>query len=195
MNIDFNKGNNLVPVIIQHYATSQVLMLGFMNQDAYEKTVRDGIVTFYSRSKERLWTKGETSGNFLKVKDVLIDCDNDTLLIMADPTGPVCHNGTSSCFGDKPAKGFLYKLETIINQRYEDNDEKSYTNKLLRKGINRVAQKVGEEAVELIIESKDTSEEKFLNEAADLMYHFLVLLKAKNHTLQEVESILTERHK
>lgn len=195
MNIDFEKGNNLVPVIIQHYATSQVLMLGFMNQDAYKKTLNDGIVTFYSRTKKRLWTKGETSGNFLKVKEVLTDCDNDTLLILADPTGPVCHNGTSSCFGDNPVKGFLYQLEDIINQRYEDNAENSYTNKLLREGINRVAQKVGEEAVELVIESKDSSDEKFLNEAADLMYHFLVLLKAKKHTLQEVESILSERHK
>jgi len=195
MNIDFNKNNGLVPVIIQDSRTLQVLMLGYMNKFAYEQTLNEGLVTFYSRSREALWTKGETSGNYLKVKSIKEDCDHDTLLILAEPAGPVCHKGSTSCFGDKNTKGFIYELEEIISQRYNDNIENSYTNKLLRKGINRVAQKVGEEAVELVIESKDSDDEKFLNEAADLIYHLLVLLKAKGHTFEEVESILTERHK
>ncbi|HPT11604.1 MAG TPA: bifunctional phosphoribosyl-AMP cyclohydrolase/phosphoribosyl-ATP diphosphatase HisIE [Bacteroidales bacterium] len=195
MNIDFNKNNGLVPVIIQDDRTLQVLMLAYMNKEAFEKTLSNGVVTFYSRSRGALWTKGETSGNFLKVKSMALDCDNDTLLIMAEPTGPVCHTGSVSCFGNKNIKGFIYELEEVIRQRYEDNVESSYTNKLLRKGINRVAQKVGEEAVELVIESKDSNDEKFLNEAADLVYHLLVLLKAKGHSFAEVENILNQRHK
>lgn len=193
--INFEKCNNLVPAIIQDYATLQVLMLGYMNEEAYEKTLREGVVTFYSRSRKRLWTKGETSGNFLRVKAIESDCDEDTLLILAEPAGPVCHQGTVSCFKTDSRKGFIYKLEKTISERYESNKTGSYTNSLLRKGINRVAQKVGEEAVELVIESKDTSDEKFLGEAADLLYHFLVLLKAKKHTLEEVESVLASRHK
>lgn len=195
MNIDFEKNSGLVPVIIQDSGTLQVLMLAYMNKGAYEKTLREGIVTFYSRSRETLWTKGETSGNFLKVKSITTDCDNDTLLVMVEPAGPVCHTGTMSCFGEKSTKGFIYELEEIIKQRYEDNIESSYTNKLLRKGINRVAQKVGEEAVELVIESKDSDNGKFLNEAADLVYHLLVLLRAKGNSFAEVESILSDRHK
>ena len=195
MKIDFEKSNGIVPVIIQDFTTLQVLMLGYMDQQAWEKTLSEGIVTFYSRSKKRLWTKGEVSGNYLKVKEIRQDCDNDTLLIFAEPAGPVCHAGTTSCFGDTSTKGFLYQLETIIHERVENNTANSYTNKLLKSGINRVAQKVGEEAVELVIESKDSSSEKFLNEAADLLYHVLVLLKAKGHSLAEVESILKDRHK
>jgi phosphoribosyl-AMP cyclohydrolase / phosphoribosyl-ATP pyrophosphohydrolase len=195
MKIDFEKSNGIVPAIIQDFTTLQVLMLGYMDQQAYDKTLSEGIVTFYSRSKKRLWTKGEVSGNYLKVKEIRQDCDNDTLLIFAEPAGPVCHTGTTSCFGDKSNKGFLYQLETIIRERAENNTANSYTNKLLKSGINRVAQKVGEEAVELVIESKDSSSEKFLNEAADLLYHVLVLLKAKGHSLAEVESILKDRHK
>lgn len=195
MNIDFEKDNGLVPVIIQDYVTMQVLMLGYMNREAYEKTLKEGRVTFYSRSRKALWTKGETSGNFLKVKSIKEDCDKDTLLISAEPAGPVCHTGSFSCFGDKEAKGFIYELEKIIYQRYADNIENSYTNTLLRKGINRVAQKVGEEAVEVVIEAKDNNDEKFLNEAADLLYHLMVLLKAKGQTFEAVESILAGRHK
>jgi len=195
MNIDFNKNNGLVPVIIQDVRTLQVLMLAFMNKEALEKTISEGVVTFYSRSRGTLWTKGETSGNFLKFISMAEDCDKDTLLIMAEPAGPVCHTGSASCFGVKATKGFIYELEEVIKQRYEENVESSYTNRLLRKGINRVAQKVGEEAVELVIESKDSNDEKFLNEAADLVYHLLVLLKAKGHSFTEVEGILTQRHK
>lgn len=195
MKIDFTKGNGLVPVIIQDYATLQVLMLGFMNQEALEQTTREGRVTFFSRSKNRLWTKGETSGNYLYVKDIQDDCDNDTILIKVNPSGPTCHKGSNSCFGDDTAKGFLYNLEQIINQRIDDNEPDSYTNKLFKKGINKVAQKVGEEAVELVIESKDNNDELFKNEAADLLYHLLILLKAKGCSLQEIEEVLRERHK
>jgi phosphoribosyl-ATP pyrophosphohydrolase/phosphoribosyl-AMP cyclohydrolase len=152
-------------------------------------------VTFYSRSKERLWTKGETSGNFLYVTDIHPDCDNDAILIRVDPAGPVCHTGTTSCFGDSSAKGFLYKLENIIYQRIEENAEESYTNRLFKKGINKVAQKVGEEAVELVIEAKDDNDELFMGEAADLLYHFLILLRAKNKSIEDVEQVLASRHK
>ncbi|HEX2970230.1 MAG TPA: bifunctional phosphoribosyl-AMP cyclohydrolase/phosphoribosyl-ATP diphosphatase HisIE, partial [Bacteroidales bacterium] len=153
MKIDFSKG--LIPAVIQDNDTLQVLMVGFMNQEAFEKTRTEGKVTFFSRSKNRLWTKGETSGNFLYVKEIHTDCDNDTILIKVNPAGPVCHTGSTSCFGEETPKGFLYKLESIINQRIDSDIEDSYTNKLFRKGINKVAQKVGEEAVELVIESKD----------------------------------------
>jgi phosphoribosyl-AMP cyclohydrolase / phosphoribosyl-ATP pyrophosphohydrolase len=195
MNIDFKKGNGLVPVIVQDYTTLQVLMLGYMNEEAFTKTKSEGKVTFFSRSKDRLWTKGETSGNFLQAKEIKIDCDNDTILIKAIPTGAVCHTGSQTCFGESDAKGFLYKLEETIHQRIDENDENSYTNKLYKSGINKVAQKVGEEAVELVIEAKDNNDDLFKNEAADLLYHLLILLKAKNVKLEEVEEILKERVK
>jgi phosphoribosyl-ATP pyrophosphohydrolase/phosphoribosyl-AMP cyclohydrolase len=193
MQIDFTKG--LVPAIIQDDASLQVLMVGFMNAEALQKTINEGKVTFFSRSKNRLWTKGETSGNFLYVKEITPDCDNDTLLIKATPAGPVCHTGSTSCFNEETSKGFLYKLEEIINQRIEENTDQSYTNKLFKKGINKVAQKVGEEAVELVIESKDDNMDLFKNEAADLLYHFLILLRAKGTDLKSVEQVLKERHK
>lgn len=195
MKIDFNKnGNGLVPVIIQHSTTLQVLMLGYMNEEAFEKTKKEQKVTFFSRTKNRLWTKGEESGNFLIVKDIQIDCDNDTLLIKAMPKGPTCHKGTTSCFAEETAKGFLYELEKIIHQRIDNNIETSYTNKLFKRGINKIAQKVGEEAVEVVIEAKDDNTDLFLNESADLLYHFLILLKAKGFHLKDVENILKERN-
>lgn len=193
MQINFTKGNELVPVIIQHELTLQVLMLGYMNKEAYEKTIKEGKVTFFSRSKNRLWTKGEESGNFLIVNDLKIDCDNDTVLIKAIPKGPTCHTGSTSCFKEETSKGFLYELEQTIANRIDDDDEGSYTNKLFKSGINKIAQKVGEEAVELIIEAKDNDESLFKNEAADLLYHFLILLKAKNFKLKEIENVLKSR--
>ena len=194
-NIDFNKGNGLVPVVIQDDTTLQVLMVGYMNKEAFEKTRKEKKVTFFSRSKNRLWTKGETSGNYLIVKEILSDCDNDSMLIRVNPEGPVCHTGNTSCFGDETVKGFIYRLEQIINQRIENDNKDSYTNRLFKKGINKVAQKVGEEAVELIIEAKDDNIELFNNEAADLLYHLLLLLKVKETNLQRIEKILKERHK
>ena len=193
MLIDFNKTNGLVPVIIQNYQNQQVLMLGYMNEEAFVKTQVEGKVTFFSRSKNRLWTKGETSGNYLVVKDIRVDCDNDTILIQAEPKGPTCHTGSTSCFKEETSKGFLYELQQTIAQRIDDNDENSYTNKLYRKGINKVAQKVGEEAVELVIESKDNNDDLFKNEAADLLYHFLILLKAKDFKLEDIELVLKGR--
>ncbi|MDD2564767.1 MAG: bifunctional phosphoribosyl-AMP cyclohydrolase/phosphoribosyl-ATP diphosphatase HisIE [Salinivirgaceae bacterium] len=195
MNINFTKGDGLVPVVIQDNYTLQVLMVGYMNKEAFIKTKTENRVTFYSRSKNRLWTKGETSGNYLTVVDIQIDCDNDTLLIKAIPNGPTCHTGSTSCFKEETAKGFVYSLQATINQRIEDDDKNSYTNKLFRKGINKVAQKVGEEAVELVIEAKDNNTELFINEAADLLYHYLILLKAKNHTFEEIEDVLQKRNK
>jgi phosphoribosyl-ATP pyrophosphohydrolase/phosphoribosyl-AMP cyclohydrolase len=192
--IDFSKGNGLVPVVIQDNKTLQVLMVGYMNEEAFNKTSVEKKVTFFSRSKNRLWTKGETSGNFLYVKEILIDCDNDSILIKADAAGPTCHTGSTSCFSEETPKGFLYKLESIINQRIDNNEEGSYTNKLFKKGINKVAQKVGEEAVELVIESKDNNIDLFRNESADLLYHFLILLKAKNTDLESIEEVLKMRH-
>jgi len=192
--INFNKGNGLVPAVIQDSTTLQVLMVGFMNEEAFEKTVREGIVTFFSRSKSRLWTKGETSGNYLTVIEITADCDNDSLLIMVEPAGPVCHTGNNSCFDNDSSGGFMYKLEKIINQRIDDNVMDSYTNKVYRQGINKVAQKVGEEAVELIIESKDNNPELFKNEAADLLYHLLILLKCKGISLSQIEEVLKTRH-
>jgi len=193
MLIDFSKTNGLVPVIIQNYQNLQVLMLGYMNEEAFAKTQSEGKVTFFSRSKNRLWTKGETSGNFLIVKDILVDCDNDTLLIKADPLGPTCHTGSTTCFKEETAKGFLYELQQTIAQRIEADDKDSYTNKLFQKGINKVAQKVGEETIELVIEAKDDNEVLFKNEAADLLYHLLILLKAKNVSLEDIELILKSR--
>jgi phosphoribosyl-ATP pyrophosphohydrolase/phosphoribosyl-AMP cyclohydrolase len=195
VNIDFKKGNGLVPVIIQDNTTMQVLMLGFMNKEALSKTEQEGRVTFFSRSRNKLWTKGETSGNYLYVKEIRADCDSDSILILADPAGPVCHTGSFSCFGEETARGFLYKLEEIISQRIDDDTEGSYTNKLFRKGINKIAQKVGEEAVELVIEAKDNNDDLFKNEAADLLYHLLILLKAKSVSLTDIEKVLCERHR
>lgn len=193
MNIDFNKGDGLVPVIIQNAKTLQVLMLGYMNEQAYQQTKETGQVTFYSRSKERIWIKGESSGNTLELVDIKLDCDNDTLLILANPKGPTCHTGATSCFKDETAKGFIYELEKTINDRIDSNDPKSYTNELYCKGINKVAQKVGEEAVELVIEAKDSNDDLFKNEAADLLYHYLILLKAKNFSFTDIESVLKSR--
>jgi len=194
MNIDFTKGNGLVPVVIQNNTTLQVLMLGYMNKEAFTKTQEEGKVTFYSRTKKRLWTKGEESGNFLWVNDIQIDCDNDTLLIKATPEGPTCHKGTTSCFAEEKPKGFLYSLESIISDRIDNDVETSYTNKLYKRGINKVAQKVGEEAVEVVIEAKDNNDELFKNEAADLLYHYLILLKAKGFTLVDIENVLKARN-
>lgn len=195
MSIDFSKTNGLVPVIIQDFASGQVLMLGYMNEEAYAKTKTESKVTFFSRSKNRLWTKGETSGNFLLVKEILIDCDEDTLLIKAEAMGPTCHTGSTTCFKEETAKGFLYQLEQTIQKRVESGDEKSYTRDLIQKGINKVAQKVGEEAIELIIEAKDSNDDLFKNEAADLLFHYLILLKAKGFSLEEVEQVLKMRAK
>jgi phosphoribosyl-ATP pyrophosphohydrolase/phosphoribosyl-AMP cyclohydrolase len=193
--IDFTKGNGLVPVVIQDNNTLRVLMVGYMNDEAFEKTLAEKKVTFFSRSKNRLWTKGETSGNYLYVDEILTDCDNDSILVKVNPAGPVCHTGSTACFGDETAKGFIYELEHVIDQRIEDNIEESYTNKLYKSGINKVSQKVGEEAIELIIEAKDDNIELFKNEAADLLYHLLILLKAKGVNLQSIEEVLKERHK
>ena len=193
--IDFSKGNGLVPVVIQDNNTMQVLMVGYMNEEAFVKTNKEQKVTFFSRSKNRLWTKGETSGNFLFVKEVLSDCDNDSILIKVDPAGPTCHTGSTSCFNDNTAKGFIYELEHIIEERIENDASDSYTNKLYKRGINKVAQKVGEEAVELIIEAKDENIELFKNEAADLLYHLLILLKAKGENLESIEEVLKSRHR
>ena len=192
--INFTKSNGLVPAIIQDYTTLQVLMAGFMNKEALEKTMKEGKVTFFSRSKNRLWTKGETSGNFLIVKEITTDCDNDAILIKAEPAGSVCHTGTYSCFGEETAKGFFYKLEQIVNQRINNNTPESYTNKIFRRGVNKAAQKVGEEVVELIIEAKDDNPELFKNESADLLYHLLILFRIKGVSLTEIEEVLRKRH-
>jgi phosphoribosyl-ATP pyrophosphohydrolase/phosphoribosyl-AMP cyclohydrolase len=193
MTIQFNKNTGLVPVIIQDHLNLKVLMLGYMNQEALTKTLEEKKVTFFSRSKNRLWTKGETSGNFLELIDWKIDCDQDTILIKAKPLGPTCHNGTTTCFAEETDKGFLYELQQTIADKIDNNDASSYTNSLYRRGINKVAQKVGEEAVELVIEAKDNDDELFLNEAADLLYHYLILLKAKGFTMEDVEKVLKSR--
>lgn len=195
MKIDFTKNNDgLVPVIIQNYLNNQVLMLGYMNQEAFEKTQEIGKVTFFSRSKNRLWTKGEESGNFLEVKNIAIDCDQDTILIKVKPYGPTCHTGSVTCFKEESNRGFVYELEQTINDRIDlDNDPNSYTNKLYKKGINKVAQKVGEEAIEVVIEAKDSNDNLFLDESADLLYHYLILLKAKGFKLEDVENVLKNR--
>ena len=197
MDINFVKGDGLVPVVIQDYLTQKVLMLGYMNKEALEKTKALGRVTFYSRSKQRLWTKGETSGNFLEVKETLLDCDKDTLLIKVAPTGPVCHTGADTCFKEenKDQVYFINHLKAIIKDRKNSTSEKSYTKSLFEKGINKVAQKVGEEAVELVIEAKDDNDDLFRGEAADLLFHYLVLLEAKNVDLNEILTELISRHK
>jgi phosphoribosyl-ATP pyrophosphohydrolase/phosphoribosyl-AMP cyclohydrolase len=193
--LDFNKSGGLIPCIIQDSQTSSVLMLGYMNEEALAKTVKEKRVTFFSRTKKRLWTKGETSGNFLELISISADCDKDTLLIKVKPIGAVCHLGTDTCFGEKNESSGLGFLEKTITDRKKNPKPGSYTNKLLDSGINKVAQKVGEEAVELVIEAKDNDREKFLGEAADLMYHYLVLLASKNHSLDEVVDVLKKRHK
>jgi len=196
LKVDFKKyADGLVPAIIQDHKTQRVLMLGFMNEEAYQKTMREGKVTFYSRSKNRLWTKGEESGNFLFVKEMMSDCDDDTLLIKAEPAGPVCHTGADTCWSEKNHRDdFLSYLEHIIELRRASDDEKSYVRKLFQSGINKIAQKVGEEAVELVIEAKDVNNELFLNEASDLLFHFLLLLQARGYKLDDVIAILKERH-
>lgn len=198
MKIDFSKNNDgLVPAIVQDSETKNVLMLGYMDEEAYNKTRESGKVTFYSRSKQRLWTKGEESGNFLHLKDIKIDCDNDTLLVFVHPEGPTCHKGTDTCWGEKNESGtaFLEQLEVIIRDRKSNpENEKSYVASLFKSGINKIAQKVGEEAVEVVIEAKDDSKELFLNESADLLFHYLILLQAKGHSLKEVLQVLEERH-
>ena len=205
MNINFSKyTDGLVPCIVQDYETKAVLMLGFMNAEALIKTQAEGIVTFYSRSKNRLWTKGETSGHYLLVKDMKEDCDDDTILIKAIPQGPVCHTGADTCFNEKNSRpktdeekkplSFLNELEAVIADRISHPNEKSYTASLFAKGMNKIAQKVGEEAVELVIEAMDNNDDLFLNEGADLLFHYLLLLQAKGFTLQDVISILEKRH-
>lgn len=193
--LNFEKSGGLIPCIIQDVHTQKVLMLGYMNEEAYTITRQQKRVTFYSRTKQRLWTKGETSGNYLEVSEILTDCDSDTILIKAKPAGPVCHTGADTCFDEVNDHWTLKSLENLIQDRKNNPKEGSYTTSLFQSGINKVAQKVGEEAVEVILEAKDDNQEKFLNEAADLMYHFLVLLAAKNTTLADVEKILSERHK
>jgi phosphoribosyl-ATP pyrophosphohydrolase/phosphoribosyl-AMP cyclohydrolase len=197
MTIDFKKyADGLVPAIVQDAATDKVLMLGFMNEEALAVTERDKHVTFFSRSKQRLWTKGEQSGHFLNLVSIAVDCDKDSLLIKANPIGPTCHTGADTCWNEtNDQKDFLLYLEQIIEQRSKVSTDESYTAKMLGKGINKVAQKVGEEAVELVIEAKDDNKELFLGEAADLMFHYLLLLKAKGYKLQEVLEVLQKRHK
>jgi len=205
---DFKKSaDGLLPTVVQDSNTGVILMLGYMNEASLQKTKELGKVTFFSRSKSRLWTKGEESGNYLLFKDVLIDCDNDTLLIKATPTGPVCHTGTDTCFEEKNStpyprssddggtEDFLVTLEHTIEDRFKNPSESSYVSKLQRKGINKIAQKVGEEATELIIEAKDNNDDLFLNEAADLLFHMIILLKAKNYSLDDVKKVLQARHK
>lgn len=194
--IDFAKySDGLVPAIVQDYDTQKVLMLGFMNEEALKKTQEGGLVMFYSRTKQRLWTKGEESGNHLHVKQILLDCDKDTLLIKVLPNGPVCHTGADTCWSERNhSADFLHYLEDIIKLRRNSTDESSYVKKLFDKGINKIAQKVGEEAIEVVIEAKDVNQALFLGEAADLLFHYLVLLQAKNCSLQDVINVLKERH-
>ncbi len=200
MQLNFDKGNGLIPAIIQDAITKKVLMLGYMNEESLKITKERGLVTFYSRSRQTLWTKGETSGNYLNVREITSDCDNDTLLIKAVPSGPVCHTGSDTCFDETndPEKiknsEFLFYLEEVIHDRRDHPIEGSYTNLLFNRGINKIAQKVGEEAVELIIEAKDNNKSLFLGEAADLMYHLIVLLAQKNIKLEQVFEVLKGRH-
>ncbi len=194
MKLDFEKGNGLVPVIIQDDRTQQVLMLGYTNKEALELTQKDGRVHFFSRTKNRIWLKGETSENYLYVKSIKQDCDSDALLIQVKPAGNVCHTGSFGCFEEKKAKGFLYELEETISERIDQKVTNSYTYDLYQRGINKMAQKVGEEAVELVIEAKDDNADLFKNEAADLLYHLLILLKAKSFSLTEIEEVLMNRN-
>lgn len=195
MNIDFNKSDGLVPVIIQDEQTLEVLMLGYMNEEAYGKTIAENKVTFFSRSKNRLWTKGEESGNFLYVKNITKDCDKDTLLIKVNSVGPTCHTGSRSCFATDYNQNFIFELESIINNRYENPKEGSYVNKLQAKGLSKIAQKVGEEGVETVIAALNETEADLINEASDLIFHLLVLLKEKNVSLKTIAHNLAARHK
>jgi len=197
MKIDFEKSpDGLIPAIVQDWQTQKVLMLGYMNRESFDKTNETGKVTFFSRSRRTLWVKGETSGNFLEVKELLIDCDGDTILIKATPTGSVCHTGADTCFDEKnAAENFLFELEKIVQERKANPNENSYTSKLFQGGLNKIAQKVGEEAVELIIEAKDEDSELFKAEAADLLYHFLILLSAKNLELSDIVDTLKQRRR
>jgi phosphoribosyl-ATP pyrophosphohydrolase/phosphoribosyl-AMP cyclohydrolase len=198
MTINFNKHpDGLVPAIVQDASTKRVLMLGYMNQEAVNKTQEKQNVTFNSRSKKRLWTKGEESGHFLQLVDMAVDCDQDTLLIQANPVGPSCHTGDDTCWGEDntPSYGFLTALEEVINDRKNNPSDKSYVARLFAKGMNKIAQKVGEEAVETVIEAKDENSDLFLNESADLLFHLMILLQAKGHRLDDVVQILEERQK
>ena len=194
MNIDFEKSNGLVPVVIQDVQTLEVLMLGYMNQEAWTKTQQEGIVTFFSRTKNRLWTKGESSGNFLHVKETHLDCDNDTLLIKVSPVGPTCHTGSRSCFKTTYNQNFIFELENIIADRYANPTEESYVNKLRKKGLNKIAQKVGEEGVETVIAALNETDVDFVNESSDLIFHLLVLLKEKGKSLNDIALNLEGRH-
>ena len=195
MNIDFNKTDGLVPVVIQDNQTLEVLMLGYMNQEAYDKTVKENTVTFFSRSKNRLWTKGETSNNFLHVVSIHLDCDNDTLLIKVKADGPTCHTGDRNCFKTDYNQNFILQLEQIIADRYENPVEGSYVNKLRKKGLNKIAQKVGEEGVETVIAALAETETDLINESSDLIFHLLVLLREKGLSLDTIAKNLAERHK
>lgn len=194
--LDFQKnGNSLIPAIIQDYTTLKVLMLGYMNRESLEKTLEDKKVTFYSRSRERLWTKGESSGNFLFAREILKDCDNDTILIKAEAVGPTCHTGSNSCFNSSDDEGFIRKLQRVIERRKIERPQGSYTVELFDKGVNKIAQKVGEEAVETVIEAIDGNDERLIYEASDLIYHLLVLLAHKNMNISDLEKELYKRHK
>lgn len=197
MKLDFEKQNGLIPAIVQDYRTQKVLMLGFMNEEAYKKTLDTKLATFFSRSRNELWTKGETSGNYLHIKEIDVDCDHDTILLKANPDGPVCHTGKDTCFNEENKVGaaFIEYLSKVIKDRKEHPTGESYTSSLFEKGINKIAQKLGEEAIELVIESKDNNKDLFLNEAADLLFHYLVLLEAKGIDLAEVIEVLESRHK
>ncbi|MCT1531842.1 bifunctional phosphoribosyl-AMP cyclohydrolase/phosphoribosyl-ATP diphosphatase HisIE [Sphingobacterium daejeonense] len=194
MTIDFNKGDGLVPVVIQDYQTLEVLMLGYMNAEAWEKTQAEQKVTFFSRSKNRLWTKGEESGNFLNVVDTAIDCDQDTLLIKVDPVGPTCHTGSRSCFKTEFNQNFLLQLERIVQHRIDFPSDESYVNRLRSRGINKIAQKVGEEAVETVIAALTETDQDFINESSDLLFHLIVLLKEKGMSLETIAKNLEGRH-
>ena len=194
MTIDFNKGEGLVPVIIQDNQTLEVLMLGYMNDEAYQKTFLENRVTFFSRSKNRLWTKGEESGNFMNVISITEDCDNDTLLIKVDAEGPTCHTGSRTCFNTEYNQNFIFQLENIIADRYSNPVDGSYINKLRGKGLNKIAQKVGEEGVETVIAALNETENDFVNEASDLVFHLLVLMKEKNVSLETIAKNLRDRH-
>jgi phosphoribosyl-AMP cyclohydrolase / phosphoribosyl-ATP pyrophosphohydrolase len=196
MKVDFEKyADGLVPAVVQDYKTQKVLMLGYMNEESLKKTEQTGLATFYSRSRKRIWTKGETSGNHLRLKQIMLDCDRDAILLKVDPVGPVCHTGADTCWSEKNHKDdFLYYLEHLIELRRNGIDETSYVKKLSLQGINKIAQKVGEEAVEMIIEAKDVNQALFLNEAADLLFHYLILLQAKGCSLADVIKVLEQRH-
>ena len=195
MNIDFDKSNGLVPVVIQDVQTLEVLMLGYMNEEAWTKTQSEGIVTFFSRTKNRLWTKGESSGHFLHVKETYLDCDQDTLLIKVAPVGPTCHTGNRSCFNTPYNQNFILQLQNIIADRYANPSEESYVNSLRKKGINKIAQKVGEEGVETVIAALNETDVDFVNESSDLIFHLLVLLQEKGKTLEDIALNLESRHK